>query len=110
MIEDNQEYLSHVQQLLNTSRVMINFKDFFPLREYYKQWRWRIAELEILLLDENDNVIPSVGVGMGQGITFGITFPSLFNDTDYNKVVHAFLAQQFYCRSTYETESKLIKL
>ena len=107
LIEDDESnYVSHIQQLLNTSRTTINLKDFLPESEFYKQWRWRISELEVYLLDENNETISSQGTGMGEGISFGIYFPALFNDTAFDRVVHPFLAHPFYCRSTYETSSK----
>ncbi len=95
-----------ITELLNTSKTAINFKDFFPQSQYYKQWRWRIEKIEVFLLDQADQVIPSVDVGLGYGISLGITFPNIFNDTDSTKDVHTFFAQPFYCRSTYETIGK----
>ena len=110
LIEDDEsKYISPINQMLKTSRTTINLKDFLPESEFYKQWRWRISELEVYLLDENSAVISSPGTGMGEGISLGITFPPLFNDTAFDRVVHPFLAHPFYCRSTYETSSKCIE-
>ena len=107
LIEDDESnYVSHIQQLLNTSRTIINLKDFLPASEFYNQWRWRISELDVYLLDENEEVISSQDTGMDEGISFGIYFPGLFNDTAFDRVVHPFLAHPLYCRSTYETSSK----
>eukprot|EP00093_Oithona_nana_P001090 01090.XXX_3190_3886_1 [CDS] Oithona nana genome sequencing. len=106
LIEDDESnYVSHIQQLLNTSRTIINLKDFLPASEFYNQWRWRISELDVYLLDENEEVISSQDTGMDEGISFGIYFPGLFNDTAFDRVVHPFLAHPLYCRSTYETSS-----
>ena len=72
-------------------------------------YRWRINELEVLLLDHNNQVIPSKGVDIGQGISLGIHYPPVFNDIDSRGSSHTFLAQAFYCRSTYQTHGNDLK-
>lgn len=104
------EFNTPLSQLMESSEVLINLKDFIDVddpEDFYDQWRWRIARLDVMLLDEADLIVPSP-----DEISFGVSFPSLFNDTDINKEVHAFLGQKFYCRSTYETSSKsdLVKI
>ena len=86
---------------------MVNFKDFYTADEYGEQWRWRIKSLRLFPLDLSGNIIESPGIGFDEEISFGITFPPVFNDTDGSRDSHTFLAQHFYCRSTYITEGKL---
>jgi len=92
-----------ITNLVNSTNAAINLKDYIPSDQFYKQWRWRINELEVLLLDHNNKVIPSKGVDIGQGISLGIHYPPVFNDIDSRGSSHTFLAQAFYCRSTYQT-------
>jgi len=89
--------------LRNGSKMSINLKDYIPASEFGHQWRWRIDTLRVLLLDDDSQVIPSKGTGFGNDISVQIAFPQVFNDTDSNLNVYTFLAQPFYCRSTYET-------
>ena len=104
LIEDNGEYKDSVERLLTKSKAVVNLKNYFsPQSDFYKQWRWRIKELKVLLLDQADQVVPNL---VDSGVTLAVTFPALFNDTDDNKVVQPFLSGQFYCRSTYTMNGK----
>ena len=75
----------------------MNFKDFIPENQFYRQWRWRIEELGVILLDHEGDLIKPPS----EGIKIQVNFPTLFNDTDANKYNHTFLGRDFLCRSTY---------
>ena len=109
-IEDYDEFTIPVNQLTTTKNALINFKDFLPANDYGKQWRYRIDKLRVLALDKDGVLIQSPGTGFGEGISLGVTFPSIFNDTDSERQHHTFLAQHFYCRSTYVTYGKYFYL
>lgn len=87
--------------MLNNSLTTVTLKDFMDPEQYFKQWRWRIEELGVLLLDKNDQVIPTMEQDYAHAIKIGVTFPTLFNDTDPNKDIQTFLGHELYCRSTY---------
>lgn len=87
--------------MLNNSLTTVTLKDFMNEDQYFKQWRWRIEKLGVLLLDQNGDVIPTYEQDYSHAIKIGVTFPTLFNDTDPNKDVQTFLGHELYCRSTY---------
>ena len=104
-IEDIDNYTKPLTNLVETSKLMINLKDYYePSNLFYKQWRWRIETIKVLLKDANDQVIPSLDYQ--NGIRMGITFPSVFNDTDSTRNVHTFLTKPHFCRSTYITQGQ----
>lgn len=106
IIEDIDEYHRPLFEMLNNSKTTVNLKDFMDQSQYFKQWRWRIDELAVLLLDEQGDIIHTVGSDFDDAISVGVTFPTLFNDTGPNKDVNTFLGHELYCRSTYETYGK----
>lgn len=107
VIEDVDEYHKPLFEMLSTSKTSVNLKDYMDDDLYHMQWRWRIDELDVLLLDQNGNVIQTNGQDFSDAISIGVTFPSLFNDTDPNKEGQTFLGHEFYCRSTYEAFGNL---
>ena len=91
-----------VTELKNTTQSVINLKDYwYPQDQYYLQWRLRIEEIRAILLDQNENLVPSNG---RDNIQIEITFPTLFNDIDFFKNIHTFVGQNFFCRPTYYTK------
>ena len=102
-VQDVDNYTQPITQLLNVSRTTINFKDFISEDELNGIWRWRIDDIQVTLLDENDRVIPSMGETSNYKIKTGITFPNFFEDKDMFKTSHTFLGQRVFCRSSYVT-------
>ena len=58
----------------------------------------------MVLLDINGDVVPSPGTTFGNYISFVVTYPTLFNDTDSLSDKHSFLTQDFVCLSEYYTD------
>jgi hypothetical protein len=102
-IVDTDLYNAPVRQLKNTSTVELNLRHFISDSAMDQLWRFRISMMRVLLLDINDDPVPSIGTDFGEAIAFGITYPNIFNDTDVNHDSYTFLAQHFYCRASYET-------
>merc|ERR550534_1939666 len=92
-----------VTNLLESSNTTLNLKALIDPNTYNRQWRWRIAELDVYYLNESGNIIPSQGSGFGQGISTVIHFPPVFTDLNKDGQDVTFLAQPFACRSTYQT-------
>ena len=103
-VQDVDNYTQPITQLLNVSRTAINFKDFISEDEFNEIWRWRLNDIQVILLDENDKVIPSLDSQSKNKIKTGITFPNFFNDKDKFKTSHTFLGQRIFCRSSYVTK------
>ena len=55
--DDSATYLKPIYDLKKTYKATINFKDWLQPYLFDQQWRWRIDEIKISLLDSNDNVI-----------------------------------------------------
>ena len=71
--------------------------------DYLLYWRYRITEIVVYLIDENNKVIPNF-----EKNRFGVTirYPNLFYDMDKSKVAHLFGAHPFKCTSTYLTDKE----
>lgn len=105
-VEDVDNYTQPITQLRNVSRTTINFKDFLSEEEFNSVWRWRLDDIQVTLLDEHENVIPSLGIESKYKIKTGITFPNFFNDKDEFKNSHTFLGQRIFCRSSFVTQGE----
>ena len=92
---------------MNTSQTIINLKDFIDEDQYNAQWRWRIDELSLVFLDKDGNVVQTKGSGDEYAIQVGVTFPTLFNDTDPNKDTQTFLGHKWYCLCSYKAYGKI---
>ena len=79
---------------LYCSLIHINLKDFMDPTDFYSQWRYRIRNMGVLLIDKSNQVIENPN---GQ-FRFEITYPLIFNDTDSYKNVHTFSSRHFFCR------------
>lgn len=100
-IEDIDDYHRPLFEMMNKSQATINLRDFMMENDYFRQWRWRIEELYILFLDDDYNVINTNSNFQYDAFSVGVTFPTLFNDTDSSKELQTFLGHKYFCRSTY---------
>ena len=71
-----------------------------------KFWRVRLDMMRVVLLDEFEKPIPSPGSGFGGYIRVGITYPTTFNDTNFQNDKFSFLAQDFFCMAEYSTSGE----
>ena len=62
--------------------------------------------MRVVLLDEFEKPIPSPGSGFGGYIRVGITYPTTFNDTNFQNDKFSFLAQDFFCMAEYSTSGE----
>jgi hypothetical protein len=92
-----------IKILKNNSRVSINLADYDIYGYFDKFWRVRLNMMRVLLLDEFDKPIPSPGTEPGSYIEVGITYPTIFNDTNFGREKQSFLAQDFFCKPDYFT-------
>ena len=103
MIEDTAD-LKPIFTLKKENETSINFKDWIDTEKFEQQWRFRIKEMTVFLLDSNDKVITRDG---NKDIQIQIIFPMSFEDIDMNGNSHTFLAQHFHCVSSYTSQSLL---
>jgi len=99
-IEDDGELVIPMETLKNKSLIHINLKDFMDPIEFQSQWRYRIENMGVLLIDNNDQVVENPN----GDFRFEITYPLIFNDTDSYKNVHTFSSRHFFCRSIYQDQ------
>merc|ERR1711936_1326941 len=89
-----------METLKNKSLIHINLKDFMDPIEFQTQWRYRIENMGVLLIDNNDQVVDNPN----GDFRFEITYPLIFNDTDSYKNDHTFSSRHFFCRSIYQDQ------
>merc|ERR1739838_813903 len=99
--DDLDQYRYPISTLKKESRIDVNIKEHDPYHNLDKYWRVRIDMIRIVLLDENEDPLPSPGDELGEEIQSLITFPTIFNDTDYFKAGHTFLCQDYFCPADY---------
>ena len=69
------------------------------------RYRWRIDKLEIRLLDEQGELIPSNSPYDKDRIKIEITNPNVFNNTDGNGDKHTFIGKYTKCLFSYITDT-----
>ena len=57
LIQDTTPDLTPIYILKQENQTSINFKDWIDAEKFEQQWRFRIKEMEVFLLDGNDEVI-----------------------------------------------------
>jgi len=104
-LEDNlEEYRYPITTLKNKGKIDFNLQEYDFNQNFDRFWRVRIDMFRIVLLDHSDKPLASPGTDFGEEIQSLITFPSIFNDTDFYKDSHTFLCQPFFCPADYVTE------
>ncbi len=104
LYEDDPDALMFpVSQLVNTSEVAINLNE---CGNYDPYWRVRLSSIKIILLDKDGKPVPTYGIGFGDTVNFIITYPSVFNDTNWRHEKYSFLAQHYFCPANYYTDEQ----
>jgi hypothetical protein len=102
-IHDNETFLydQPVGLLRNNSLVRINIQSYDKYEHFKDFWRVRVSMLRMILLDENDKPLASPGEGFGEQIEVLIKYPTIFNDTSFDRKVCQFMSPKFICSSDY---------
>ena len=103
LIEDTDNFTRPISYLKNSSNLAINLMDYVDSPE--ARYRWRIDKLEIRLLDEQGELIPSNSPYDKDRIKIEITNPNVFNNTDGNGDKHTFIGKYTKCLFSYITDT-----
>ena len=102
LIEDVDNFTRPISCMKNSSNLPLNLVDYLDTGLSY---RWRIDRLEVKLLDDQGNLIPSNSPFAEDRIRFQITNPNVFNNTNGNREQCTFVGKYTKCLFSYITDA-----
>ena len=102
LIEDVDNFTRPISCMKNSSNLALNLVDYLDTGLSY---RWRIDRLEVKLLDDQGNLIPSNSPFAEDRIRFQITNPNVFNNTNGNRDQYTFIGKHTKCLFSYITDA-----
>ena len=103
LIEDVDNFTRPISYLKNSSNLALNLKDY--LDNPGASYRWRIDRLEVRLLDDQGNLIPSNSPYDKDRIRIQITNPNVFNNTNGMGDQYSFVGKYTKCLFSYITDT-----
>ena len=103
LIEDVDNFTRPISYLKNSSNLALNLKDY--LDNPGASYRWRIDRLEVRLLDDQGNLIPSNSPYDKDRIRIQITNPNVFNNTNGMGDQYTFVGKYTMCLFSYITDT-----
>ena len=103
LIEDVDNFTRPISYLKNSTNLALNLKDY--LDNPGASYRWRIDRLEVRLLDDQGNLIPSNSPYDKDRIRIQITNPNVFNNTNGMGDQYSFVGKYTKCLFSYITDT-----
>ena len=95
----------------SSNHITFNLAEHLPNQLNSSAPRFRVSEMKVLLMDENENVLYHGSTFGANDVVVQITFPKIFTDHNiYGKKIHFGVSKAYHCQSAYFNKSMNLHL